>query len=102
MQQKIFASGYDIFTGICTEESNIYLNEIHTGALWQLARNYYCWNENDFPLAMLCFYDKTHTDLLGALSCAPFIMTFSFFNEECRARDDFYTVLGYIKITEIL
>ena len=96
MQQKNFASGYDIFTGICTEESNIYLNEIHTGALWQLARNYYCRNENDFPLAMLCFYDKTHTDLHGALSCAPFIMTFSFFNEECRARDDFYAVLGYI------
>lgn len=97
MQQIHFASGYDIFTGHTMDDTNTYLNEIHTGALWKLARNYYCRGvDNAFPLALLCFYDKTHTDLHGALSCAPFIVTFSFFNERARARDNFYRVLGYI------
>ena len=36
----------------------------------------YCGNDpNSFPLALVCFYDKTHTDLHGSLACAPFICT---------------------------
>ena len=97
MQSSNFASAYDIFTGICTKDENNYLDEIHTGALWSIACDHYCHdNENAFPLALLCFYDKTHTDLHGALSCAPFIATFSFFNEAARGKDDFYAILGYI------
>jgi hypothetical protein len=97
MQQKHFASGYDIFSGKPTEGSSSYLHEIHTGALWETARDFYC-GDNDavFPLGLICFYDKTHTDLYGALSCAPFIMTFSFFNESAHSNDSFYGVLGYI------
>jgi hypothetical protein len=75
----------------------MYLNEIHTGSLWNTARDFYCGsNNNNFPLAPLCFYHKTHTDLYGSLSCAPFIITFSFFNEAARSNDAFYGVLGYI------
>lgn len=97
MHASNFASGYDIFTGQCTNEEDNHLHEVHTGALWNIARDHYCRdNENAFPLALLCFYDKTHTDLHGALACAPFITTFSFFNEVARGRDDFYVVLGYI------
>ena len=97
MQSTNFASGYDIFTGKCTTVDYNHLDEIHTGALWNIARDHYCHeNENEFPLALLCFYDKTHTDLHGALSCAPFITTFSFFNEAARGKDEFYGVLGYI------
>ena len=98
MQSTNFAPGYDIFTGKCTNmDTNHVLDEIHTGALWDIARDYYCGdNENAFPLALLMFYDKTHTDLHGALSCAPLIVTFSFFNEGARGSDDFYAVLGYI------
>lgn len=97
MQTKNFSSGYDIFTGNCMNNTNHLLDEIHTGALWNIARDHYCHGtDNAFPLALVCFYDKTHTDLHGALSCAPFITTFSFFNEEARGRDDFYGVLGYI------
>ena len=52
------------------------------GNLWSTACDYYCSNDPDsFPLGLVCFYDKTHTDLFGALSCAPFIATFSFFNK---------------------
>jgi hypothetical protein len=32
----------------------------------------------------------------SALSCAPFIMTFSFFNESVHSNDSFYGILGYI------
>jgi hypothetical protein len=47
-------------------------------------------------LGLVCFYDKTHTDLFGSLSCAPFIATFSFFNKTCRNNHKFYAVLGYV------
>jgi len=98
MQPHNFASGYDIFSGKTTEDNNnLYLNEIHTGALWEPARKHYCGeHDNMFPLALVCFYDKTHTDLYVSLSCAPFIMTFSFFNESARTKEEFYGVLGYI------
>jgi len=97
MRQQNFAPGYDIFTGKSTESSNLYLNEIHTGSLWNTARDFHCGTNTDhFPLALVCFYDKTHTDLYGSLSCAPFIITFSFFNESARSNDAFYGVLGYI------
>jgi hypothetical protein len=96
MQQDNFACGYDLFTG-CATEPITHLNEVHTGALWSVARDHYCHGvQNAFPLGLICFYDKTHTDLFGSLSCAPFIMTFSFFNEHARSRDEFYEVLAYI------
>ena len=96
MKPDNFARGYDIFTGQSTEPIT-HLNEIHTGALWPVARDYHCHGiQNAFPLGLICFYDKTHTDLYGSLACAPFIMTFSFFNEHARGCDEFYEVLAYI------
>ena len=96
MNAKHFAPGYDVFSGKSIT-TNTAIHEIHTGALWNKARNFYCKDEpNVFPLALVCFYDKTHTDLHGSLSCAPFVMTFSFFNETARSSDKFYAVLGYI------
>ncbi len=51
---------------------------------------------NAFPLAFVCFYDKTHTDLHGSLECAPFICTPAFLNRKCHNNDSNYMVLGYI------
>jgi len=97
MQSHNFAPGYDIYTGRPTDTQYSFLDEIHTGSVWQSARDFYCGTDNNnFPLGLLCFYDKTHTDLFGSLSCAPFIITFSFFNEAARSNDAFYGVLGYI------
>ena len=42
------------------------------------------------------FYDKTHTDVFGSLSCAPFIATFLFFNKTCRNNQKFSAVLWYV------
>jgi hypothetical protein len=49
-----------------------------------------------FPLALVCFYDKTNTDVFGSLLCAPFICTPSFLNKDCHNDDSNYMVLGYI------
>jgi hypothetical protein len=57
----------------------------------------YCGDDPDaFPLALVCFYDKTNTDVFGSLSCAPFICTPSFLNKDCCNDDSNYMVLGYI------
>jgi hypothetical protein len=72
------------------------LDEIHTGSLWKQARQQYCGDDPDaFPLALVCFYDKTNTDVFGSPSCAPFICTPSLLNKDCRNDDSNYMVLGY-------
>jgi hypothetical protein len=96
MQQKNFASNYDIYTGKPILPTS-YLDEIHSGSLWKEARNKYCGDDTDaFPLGLVCFYDKTHTNVYGSLACAPFICVPSFLNRECRNDDSNYMVFGYI------
>jgi hypothetical protein len=81
MQQHNCVPGYDIFSGKPTELANLYVNEIHMGSLWKTARDFHCGtNTDNFPLALLCFYDKTSTDLYGSLSYAPYMITFLFFS----------------------
>jgi hypothetical protein len=73
MRQENFASNYDIFTGKAKLPTST-LDEIHTGSVWEQARQKYCDDDSDaFPLALVCFYDKKNTDVFGSLSCAPFI-----------------------------
>jgi hypothetical protein len=96
MRQENFASNYDISTGKAKSPTST-LDEIHTGSLWVQARQKYCGDDPDaFPLALVCFYDKTNTDVFGSLSCSPFICTTSFLNKDCCNDDSNYMVLGYI------
>ena len=96
MRRENFAANYDPFTGNSTI-TNPLLDEIHTGTIWDAACIKYCGNNpNSFPLALVCFYDKTHTDLHGLLACAQFICTPAFLNRDCRNNDSNYMVLGYI------
>ena len=70
---------------------------ILSGSLWDQAKQKYCGGDPDaFPLALVCFYDKTNTDVFGSLSCALFICTPSFLNKDCCNDDSNYMVLGYI------
>jgi hypothetical protein len=65
MRQEIFASNYDIFTGKAKLPTSI-LDEKHTESLWEQARQKYCGDYPDtFPLALVCFYDKSNTDVFG-------------------------------------
>ncbi len=96
MCQENFASNYDIFTGKAKLPTST-LDETHTGSLWEHARQKYCGDDPDvFPLALVCFYDKTNTNVFGSLSCAPFICTPSLLNKDCCNDDSNYMVLGYI------
>jgi hypothetical protein len=72
------------------------LGEIHTGLLWEPARQRYCGDDPDaFPLALVYFYDKTNTDVFGSLLCAALICMLSFLNKDCHNDDSNYMVLGY-------
>jgi hypothetical protein len=96
ISQENFASNYDIFTGKAKSPTST-LDEIHTGSLLEQARQKYCGDDPDaVPLALVCMYDKTNTDVFGSLSCAPFICTQSFLNKDCHNDDSNYMVLGYI------
>jgi hypothetical protein len=96
MCQENFETNYDVFTRRVKLPTST-LDEIHTGSLWEQARKKYCGDDPDvFPLAPVGFYDKTNTDVLGSLSCAPFICTPSFLNIDCHNDDSNYMVLGYI------
>jgi len=96
MRKKNFSSNYDVFTGK-TKNPQSRIDEIHTGSLWEPAGQKYCGDDLDaFPMALVCFYDKTTTNVFGSLSCAPFICTPTFLNHDCRNDDSNYMVLGYI------
>jgi hypothetical protein len=96
MQEENFASNYDIFSGKAKSPRST-VDEIHTVSLQEPARQKYCGDDPDaFPLGLACFYDKTNTDVLGSLSCAPFICTPTFLNIDCRNNDSNYMVLGYV------
>jgi hypothetical protein len=96
MCQENFTSNYDFFTGKAKLPTSS-LVEIHTGSLWEQMRQKYCGDDPfAFPLALVCFYDKTNTGVFGSLSRALFICTSSFFNKECCNDDSNYMVLGYI------
>lgn len=96
MRPENFAPDYDIFSGKPTRQHDD-LNEIHTGSAWEPARSFYIGDDPDaFPLALVGFYDKTHTDLFGSLACSPFIVTPTFLNSQARNNDKNYMVLGYI------
>ncbi len=94
MCQENFASNCDIFTGKVKSPTST-LGQIHTGSLWKQARQKYCGDDPyAFPLALVCFYDKTNTDVFGSLSCAPFICIPSFLNKVCCTDYSNYMVLG--------
>ena len=98
MRKENFAEGYNVFTGDVDNNhpSNLNYGEIHTGDEWIPARDHYCQSENDMPVGIIIFGDKSHTDLHGALALTPIIFTLSFFNEKCRNNHKFWRVLGYV------
>ena len=63
MKEQNSASNYNIFTGKAKTRTSV-VDEIHTGLLWEPARQKYCGDNPDaFPCALACFYDKTNVDV---------------------------------------
>ena len=52
--------------------------------------------DNEIPIALILFGDKSHTDLHGSLSVTPIICTLSLFNRSARNNKDFWWLLAYI------
>jgi hypothetical protein len=97
MNDQHFPNGYNVLTGeVTNEDTNNKYGEIHTGDAWIPARDRYCKNENDMPVALIVFADKSHTDLHGALSLTPIIFTLTLFNRSARNNPNFWRPIGYI------
>ena len=101
MSQSNFAEGYDVLTGLVDQNdpANQRYGEVHTGDAWMPARNRYCPDDefnNNMPVALIVFGDKTHTDLHGALSVTPIIFTLTMFNRSFRNNSEAWRPLAYI------
>ena len=102
MNESNIAGGYDVFTGNVdhTFPDNQCYGEVHTGDQWIQAKNRYCTNtdemDNEMPIALIVFGDKSHTDLHGTLSVTPLTFTLTCFNRAARNNNDFWRPLGYI------
>ena len=98
MKESNFAEGYNVLTGelLTDHPANNQYGEVHTGDAWLPARNKYCQDDNDMPVGLIIFADKSHTDLHGSLSLTPFIFTLTLFNRACRNNAKFWRPLGYI------
>jgi hypothetical protein len=97
MKEQNFAEGYNVFTGkVHNHPDNNKYEEVHTGDAWLPARNRYCQNMDDMPVALITFSDKSHTNLHGALSLTPIIFTLTLFICAARTNAKFWRLLGYI------
>ena len=97
MNEQFFPEGYNVLTGVVENNTvNDKYGEVHTGDAWIPARNRYCHNQHDMPVALIVFADKSHTDLHGALSLTPVIFTLTLFNRSGRNNPKFWRPMGYI------
>jgi len=98
MNDQFFPDGYNIFTGDVDQShpANESYGEVHTDDAWIPARNRYCVDASDMPVALILFADKSHTDLHGALSLTPIIFTLTLFNRIARNNPKFWRPMGYI------
>ncbi len=102
MNGRNIAVGYDVFTGNVDETAleNKCYGEVHTGDQWLPARDRYCTNkdqmDNEMPVALIIFGEKSHTDLHGSLSLTPIIFILTLFNQPARNNTKFWRPLVYI------
>ncbi len=86
MNNSNIAEGYNVFSGDVdpNNQSNQKYSEVYTGDEWLPARDRFCpppdATQNDMPIALIIFGDKSHTDLHGALALTPIIFTLTLFN----------------------
>ena len=95
MKKENLAPGYDFLTGKSLGEPTI-LNEFHTGTAWKKGVERFCVDDNDTPIGLVIFGDKSHFDLHGTLATTPLIFTLTCFNQEARKSVDFWRPIGFI------
>jgi hypothetical protein len=64
MMEHFFPEGYNVLTGqLDNHSANYKYGKVHTGDAWILARDRYCKDKTDMPVALIVFADKSHSDL---------------------------------------
>ncbi len=95
MDKSNIAEGYNVFTGDVDDghTPNKKYGEIHTGDAWLAACNRFCIpkddNNNNMPVGLIIFGDKSHTDLHGALSLTLIIFILTMFDRTSRNNTNF-------------
>ena len=96
MIKENFLDHYDIWTGMCTIKVTKF-GDVHTGEEWAPAVQKFCKNNKQyFPLPLVCFYNKSHSDLWGGLSSSPMIFCPLIFKQHVRNKVDFWNILQYV------
>ena len=73
MTEDNIAEGLDVLIGKFSQ-SVTHIGEVHTSYAYKNAQNFYCNpDSNDFPFPIMSFYDETHSDCWGCLTCTPFL-----------------------------
>ena len=97
MRPENLAPDYDIHTGKSTVTDNTVYGEVHTGDDWEKARQHYCGDhDQNMPIGLIFFGDKTHLDRHGCLAATPVMFTLSIFSREARCSPQFWRPLAYI------
>jgi hypothetical protein len=98
MKEQNFAEGYNLLSGEVLKEhpANNKYGKVHTGDAWSPASKRYCQKENDMPVGLIVFVDKSHKDLHGALYLTPIIFTLTLFNRASKNNAKFWRPMAYI------
>lgn len=72
------------------------IRHLYDGTKFQKSRARFCNREYHMPVPLILFYDESHLDRTGALTNAPMFMTVGWFNHKCRARIEFWRVIGLV------
>ncbi len=102
MNKGNLAAGYNVVTGNVdeTDPRNKCYGKVHTGDQWLPTRDRFCTShdpmDNEMPIGLIIFGDKSHIDLHGALSLTPIIFTLTLFKRSARNNINFWRPLAYI------
>ncbi len=96
MKKSNFIENFDIFTGESTIIGPRVCGDLHTNDDYVTAKQRFCRSQNNFPLPIIMFYDKTFSDYCGLLSTAPAIFIIGIFNQHCRSSTECWRCLGFV------
>ena len=89
------ARGHDFSK--CNGEPSTEYGEVHTGDKWHKAQSHCIGDDTDeFPMPIIVFYDKTHTDNKDDLLNSPLLATFNFLNLNGRKKTNASMHLGLV------
>ncbi len=96
MKVSNFIEDFDIFMGESTIIGPTVCGNLHTGSAYVATKRRFCRGKNDFPLPIIFFYDKTHSNFCSSLATALAMTPIGIFNQDCRYLAKFWRRLGFV------